>query len=747
MAEWNKERYQEIANRGLQDQLSPDRKARFDEAVKRGLITVKEQPGMLESIGNMFTGSDRETRATQELPELESAIVGGDASGFLSTLPTGDAVKLAGAIATTSDPAERAKMLQAASPDFGIQYDEKGNIIAANNATGQRVILNKPGLSASDLFPMSGRVAASIPLASTGGTPLVAGAAMGAKEGAITAAQEGFQASQGGDFDAGNVIADMALGGLSEFIPSFIGRMKVKTGAKADELAEEAIQAEAGRITNPISAEAQAAKSNDLAGEIVKQSQNRKQNLAQSAGDVMPDLETLEAAERIGVADELTPGMISNNPIYKDIEGALRAKGGSELSVQGENAIAKVAQTADDLITEFGGDIDKAALSQNVKQKVGNTINDLGTIESEAYDQVSRLTSPTQKVDMTNVYMGLQEEADNLGGSQFLEPFEKRLLKLAESNPSYALIDKERKKIGAALHKKQGAYKDMDSGRLKRMYGLLTDAQGASLSDEALGAWNAAKAVTVKRKGLEDSSVKLFGKNLTDAITPKVGGALNKLAKSDYKQFDELMSAIPDREMREQVVLSSLNDVFTAGSRKEKQMNIPGFVDWYESLKRQPQLMKRVSDNLPSGAAKRLDDIYKVTKAMRDANARVVKTGVAAETLSGLDKYEGVLEKIYKAAPNVAGIDQALALTKAMGMAGKDPATVSADKLISSPEFKRMAIELAKSNFKASQLAKSAEKALRKSERYKKWYSMLPSEDKMRIIRGGLIAYLGGNEE
>ncbi len=213
------------------------------------------------------------------------------------------------------------------------------------------------------------------------------------------------------------------------------------------------------------------------------------------------------------------------------------------------------------------------------------------------------------------------------------------------------------------------------------------------------------------------------------------------------KQFDELIKALPDREMREQVVLSSLNDVFTSGSRKEKQMNIPGFVDWYESLKRQPQLMKRVSDNLPSGAPQRLDDIYKVTKAMRDANSRVVKTGVASETLSGLDKYEGMLEKLYRSLPNVAGIDQGLALTKAMGMTGKDPATVSADKLISSPEFKRMAVELAKSNFKASQSAKAAEKALRKSERYKKWYSMLPSEDKMRIIRGGLISYLGDSEE
>lgn len=714
--------------------------------MESGKQSQPDEPGFFESIGNMITGSDRETRATQELSELESSIFGGDASGFLSTLPAKDALSLAATLSITSDPQERAKMLQSASPDFGIQYDEKGNIIAANNRTGQRVLLNAPGLSASDILPTSGRIAASIPLTATG-TPLVAAASMGAKEGAITAAQEAAQASQGGDFDVGNVIADTALGGLSQYIPSAISRGNTRASQQADELTQEAIQAEAGRIANPASAEAQAAKSNELAGEIAKQSYKRKQNLSRSAGEVMPDKSVIEAAERLGVAEELTPGMISNNPIYKDIEGALRAKGGSELSVQGENAISKVAQKADDLITEFGGDIDKAALSQSVKEKVGNTINDLGAIESEAYDQVSKLTSPTQKVDMSDVYIKLQEEAENLGGAQFLEPFEKRLLKISESSPSYSLVDKERKKIGAALHKKQGAYKDMDSGRLKRMYGALTDAQGSSLSDEARNAWDAAKAVTVKRKGLEDSSQKLFGKNLSNSIAPKVGNALNRLSKADYKNFDEIMAAMPDSETRQKVLLTALNDVFTAGSRKENQLNIPGFVDWYGSLKRQPQLMKRVKDNLPDGAVKRLDDLYTLTNSIRDANSRVVKTGVAAETLSGLDKYEGMLERIYKGLPNIPVVDQGLSILKASGLAGKDPATVSADRLISSPEFKRMAIELAKSNFKATQSAKAAERALKKSGRYKKWFSLLPNEDKMRIIRGGLISYLGEQEE
>ena len=758
MAEWNKERYQEIANRGLQDQLSPERKARFDEAVKRGLITTKEQPGMLESIGNMFTGADRETRATQELPELESAIVGGDASGFLSTLPTGDAVKLAGAIATTSDPAERAKMLQAASPDFGIQYDEKGNIIAANNATGQRVVLNKPGLSASDLFPMSGRVAASIPLASTGGTPLVAGAAMGAKEGTITAAQEGFQASQGGDFDVGNVIADMALGGLSEFIPSFIGKMKGKTGAKADELAEEAIQAEAGRIANPASVEAQQAKSNALAAEIAKQGQKRRRNLTESAGEVMINKDALDAAKYFDVDEDLTPGMLSDNPIYKDLEGALRAPGGNEISAKAEKGIAKVAQKADDIITELGGDLDKAALSDSIKGEITDTIGSLKKSSDKAYDDVNRLVPPQTDVDMSDLYVYLMDQKDIMRGN--LEPVEKSLLNLAE-NPqgvSYALLDKERKKIGASLGGAMNSpYASSEAATLSKLYDMLTDAQGKNLSGEALERWETGKSLVSKRKDLEEASQRLFGKKLTDSLATKTGQAVKNI--ENFKNFDEIMAAIPEKAQREKLLVSSLNDVFTTRSGKEQKLNIPGFVDWYGNVKRQPALMKRLNDNLPKGAIERLDKLYTLTKQIRDANSRVVKTGVAKKTLEGLDKYEGMLSSIYNTGKKAAaaegvtssmgltGVGSASVIADALNKGSKDSATVAADKLIASPEFKRMAIKLAENNFKANKASKAAEKALRKSERYKKWYSMLPSEDKMRIIRGGLISYLGGEDQ
>ena len=41
-----KEKWQEIANRGLQDKFDPATRAKFDEAVRRGLITMNapQQP-------------------------------------------------------------------------------------------------------------------------------------------------------------------------------------------------------------------------------------------------------------------------------------------------------------------------------------------------------------------------------------------------------------------------------------------------------------------------------------------------------------------------------------------------------------------------------------------------------------------------------------------------------------------------------------------------------------------------------
>lgn len=181
-----------------------------------------EDPGMLQRIGSMFTGEDRETRATEELPELPF-------SGILAGLdiPQLQKEKITAAIALTTDPAEIAQILKAAAPDaIGVQQDEKGNILVANNQTGARAVVNAPGLSAMDAintgatgaaFTPAGRVATGAGIARTAGT-------IGAKSAATQAGIEGLQASAGGEFDAGEVGLAGALGAAAPAVMGGVGR-------------------------------------------------------------------------------------------------------------------------------------------------------------------------------------------------------------------------------------------------------------------------------------------------------------------------------------------------------------------------------------------------------------------------------------------------------------------------------------------------------------------------------------------
>ena len=49
------------------------------------------------------------------------------------------------------------------------------------------------------------------------------------------------------------------------------------------------------------------------------------------------------------------------------------------------------------------------------------------------------------------------------------------------------------------------------------------------------------------------------------------------------KKFSELLDSVPEGR-RQEVVVSALNDVFTMGSRKEKQLNVAGYADWFNGL-------------------------------------------------------------------------------------------------------------------------------------------------------------------
>jgi hypothetical protein len=170
-----------------------------------------------------YVGKPQEpTRAEQELPEL-----------FQSDLLAGESVatgaKVAPAILTATNPQEMAQILSVNFPGIGIQYDEQGNILAANNRTGQRAILNRPGISGMDMLQMLGIGAAFYPAGRIGtvtGKALPALTDIAAAIAAGTATETGLQAIQagaGGEFDTGEIALSGVLQAGGKALEGVVG--------------------------------------------------------------------------------------------------------------------------------------------------------------------------------------------------------------------------------------------------------------------------------------------------------------------------------------------------------------------------------------------------------------------------------------------------------------------------------------------------------------------------------------------
>jgi|GEM_PF-4581588 len=226
------EKWQEIANRGLQDNFDAPTRVKFDEAVRRGLITIQggqdanipnnpvvvpsasgatEQPieqrveqekGFVDSVSDFFTGDDRQTRATRTLPEIGQG-------GLLSGEDNAKTAAITPALLSATNPEEIGKILSNNYENIGITYDEKGNIIANNNSTGVKVVLNQPGISQLDILQGLGIAAAFTPAGRVIGATKLAGAA-----GATSAGIEALQALSGGEFDASQVAIDTVTAGV-----------------------------------------------------------------------------------------------------------------------------------------------------------------------------------------------------------------------------------------------------------------------------------------------------------------------------------------------------------------------------------------------------------------------------------------------------------------------------------------------------------------------------------------------------
>lgn len=172
------------------------------EQVRPRAQVAPQDDGFLSSVGEFFTGSERETEATKRLPEIGSGglLFGEDKTKTAAITP---------ALLTATDPMEMGEILRNNFENIGVTQDEKGNFFATNNKTGAQVVLNKPGVSQIDILQGLGIAAAFTPAGRLAGTARIAGGA-----GATSAGVEALQSLSGGEFDASQVAIDTVTAGV-----------------------------------------------------------------------------------------------------------------------------------------------------------------------------------------------------------------------------------------------------------------------------------------------------------------------------------------------------------------------------------------------------------------------------------------------------------------------------------------------------------------------------------------------------
>lgn len=174
---------------------------------------------------------EKQRRATIEaIPEVGTG-------GLLSGEDQAKVAAISPVLLSTTDAREMANIITSSFPNVGITETPEGEILATNNKTGARVVVNKPGLSQLDILQGIGIVAAFSPAGAAATVPARIGAA-GLTEAAIQAGQ----AATGGEFDPEEVALATGLGAVGELLPKGL-----EAGAQVFKQARQAKQVGAAR--------------------------------------------------------------------------------------------------------------------------------------------------------------------------------------------------------------------------------------------------------------------------------------------------------------------------------------------------------------------------------------------------------------------------------------------------------------------------------------------------------------------
>lgn len=642
-----------------------------------------------QSVKDFFSGSDRETRATKELPELQN-------SGVLAGLDIDPVTmgQLSMNALLTTDPKEIADIFRSVSSEIGVQEDEKGNILIANNKTGAKAVVNKPGVSALDILQGLGLAAAFTPAAKAGALALTTPGkmvAVGTGAAATQAGIEGMQASQGGEFDVENV----AIAGGGGFV--FEGVFQ-KLADKIPAM-RQAIKQNAGKVTE----------------KIRKQFKQKAVEVGENPDDLTDDVilslvnkEPTAGEKEFGV--QLTKGQRSGKQsdlrLEDDFVSGRKGADAQEIMIDHRNTVAQQARNAATKIQDDIGRGNTITSQQEagavVKQGVINAEREMDDLVAQARDKVGEaklnpdafkklikttkqsirgIEYPTDKkiAPATNALLTEIRKAERMFNQKGMQIKSQHIQR----------IEQIRRSIGAYIDSAANTTDKRNMVAMKRAYDdYLDDAVTKALFEGDQNALNALKS----SRALFSEYAKRFRANPTKTKSGRT------LSDKPGNFVEEIIEGNPT-DM--QVVNSIFGAGNTFGNQTGKQMaqkykSILGgdSVEW-DAIRQAG--FKRLIKTYPDGKTINGKQTLKNINMVNDKNPELLQAIFSKEEISLFKRFARHVERtqpeIIKGSANPSGtgliVDKALKSSVAkvintLGMTSGDPALLAAGQVMQS---------------------------------------------------------------
>lgn len=680
----------------------------------RAKATVGQAAG---AIGELVTGNDRRTSETEAAPDwsrmpeiypLEAALSAGDDKSGLGEW--WKSVK-AGVGSAMSSPEESVKVIQANFPDVKVRRDAKNNIFMTSSIDGKEYSI-KPGFRVSDIP----RAAGSLALGAIGG-------AGGIVEGGLAAAGtqaaiEGTQAATGGDFDTGDVLL---AGGVGSAIPAagrvaagVKGAMKGTAPAAVD--AAEAVAAPAVR-----GAPIDDVKLADLAKRASEGNPAAARQLAEA---VAVDPAAVESAKRLGI--DLPADVFSDSEQIRSALGGVRGKIGSEAEAAWQRTVREASDKADEVVQSFDGAPSPGAVSDKVLSSLEASREALKTEAKALYQSVDDVIKPSAPVTLENLDDVLRQSLKDLDGDvSALSDGERMMLRLAERgrvNPdmpaaagraTHEAMKRAKADLQRAVRMGEGPFASNDQRRLKILERALKDDELANAAriggDEIRDKVRLAHQMTAKQKGLEDRMIGAFGRDKEGSVASLMQGAIADASKGNSARLTKLLKAVP-QDLHGEVLMTALSSSTRAKQGvAEAGFGFAEFAKTYAGLraKGNEPIFAQLSKSLGPERSAALRDLYEISKRITTARANVKQTGKANQPFMQALEAESLVQQIAGSAMGKAaavgvgggaggglGAVGASALLSSIAKGNKD-VVANVGKLLISPEFSALAVEMA----------------------------------------------------